>query len=421
MENTVEGTREIVTRPIFITDSTKVKSVPGPFVGSNARLWEVKDLATTLNLSFPLPETIYMVEVEEIPMLNPLTNRMSAGAGFFQSVQMATFNMYKCFSDLLEKWLVDGIKILQVIIPNGGLPMNINAFVNRLVRSHLSIFPTCEIKLSRKINTKTNQYTTYMESYRGEHDLDCEIALINDTATASGSTIEAAVNIIIYGHKDEKIRGSKNVKAIFFFTICGSKEGLQRAYQVCQKAGVAFIPVFYNAIFEVIDDKNILPFIRRQTDLPLANKTSITTETIALLAKRVYNNLPMCAVGDTGNRLVKTSLYFLETLLEILLIRKFKNNFGNRTIDLNQPEWSRAKKMLACSEIVDITWQFYEISMKIHQIKKSVPEMSEQRRRIGAIERDFAPNLTRAHQLINEVLQKEQTISPNPQNIASLI
>ncbi|EKD56814.1 MAG: hypothetical protein ACD_58C00083G0003 [uncultured bacterium] len=419
---TSNGKREIVTEPIFITDRNMVDAESGSFVGTNARLWEIRNLHKTLKLSYELPEKIFMVDVEEIPMQNPLTNRMSAGAGFSDSVQMATYNMYKCFSSLLEEWVTKSIKILQVIIPNGGLPMNINAFANKLIRSHNSIFQTCEMKLSRKIDPRTDDYVTYMQSYRGEDSLDCEIAFINDTATASGSTAEAAASVIIHGYKDMAIQGSKQIKVIFFFTICGSKEGLVRAYQVCKQAGVIFIPVFYNAIFEVVDDKNILPFIRRQTDLPLANNTSITTAAIALLAKRIYNSLPMCAVGDTGNRLIKTTIYFIETLLEILLIEKFKENFDGRTIDLDQPEWSRAKRMLASDELVDITWHFYEISMEIHHIKEEFHlERTQQKMQIEKIEGGFLLYLNRAHVLINQVLEKERSMNPILANIASLI
>jgi len=402
-------------KPIFIEEIGKA----GSFVGGIALPWHITNLQDKLSLPYEVPPDIYMVQVSERPWTNPLLNRGSAGAGFFWSVKKATSYMLLAFAPLLEKWACEGKKIIQIIIPNGGLPMDANPFMVDLVRSHHSILTTYQMKLSRKYDPNKRDYINCLESYRGAKNIEADIIMIMDTAMASGSTIENALKILFRGYHEIGLEGclpNHKPEMVLLFTICGSKEGLVRPYQICKEAGVKFIPVFYNAIFEVTKQNNILDFILGPTDLPVWNPTTITHRALADAAERVYNHIPMCTVGDTGNRLVNTPLYFLETMLEVLLIEKNKGVYCRGGIDLNQPEWNRIKLMLNNEKLVKIAWEFYEAQMILLEHTKitdnMIPALADREKVLNDTKKIILNCEKQTHPLMEEIMPKKSGIDP---------
>ena len=72
----------------------------------------------------------------------------------------------------------------------------------------------------------------------------------------------------------------------------------------------------------------------------------------------VYNYAQMCAIGDTGNRLVYVILYLIETFGEIVLLDQIGQH-----INLDHPVWRRAQVLMAKQFIMDCFMYFLEIKL----------------------------------------------------------
>lgn len=341
---------------------------PKTFMG-NSQSWEINNLKEKLNLSIPLPPKIYVIEANENAWDNPLLNRMSCGAGFFKSATAATEKMIRHFMPLFNKILSAGKIIHHFTIPNGGRPMNLDWHIanSSKSRSFHPVISVSNMKISRIYNHRNQRFEADLETYQGPKEIQGYLYTVADTAIASGSTAENCLEIAFHGNKKFGINGSiPESGIILFFTICGCFQGISRAFKYALKEGIKpekFIPIFYNTIFDVTDNNNILDFLEGQTDLPIFNPLTITNQYILDNAARIYNYLPICSVGDTGNRVKNPSLYLLETLLEILIIKERPEKFKDKMINLDEPEWSRMKKLLKNTKLVDYAWKFYEIQM----------------------------------------------------------
>lgn len=336
----------------------------GKVVGfyGNCRLWKVENLSQKLEINQELPPSIYVLEDNEASWYNPLINRMSAGDGFRESVGKATAKLIKPFCDFLQEAMMRGKKIRQFVIPNGGLPMDLASHIAKNVRSFLPIITTSFAKISRKYDPTFGNYKAKLENYQGDKHIHGDIYLFPDTATASGSTDEDGTDLAIHGCPELGITGSLPESGkIFYFGISVSWQGMARTLKYCLQNGIKannVIYVVYNAIIDVTDNKNILPFISGQTDLPISNELTITSEFINREDERLNDGVPICSVGDTGNRLVNTPMYFLESLLEALIIKDNPQTFHGKMLRLDQPEWARLNIMMQNRELVDFAWKF---------------------------------------------------------------
>lgn len=401
------------TKKILLKDVAEPKNFRG-----NSQLWKIntKKLIEKNNPTL-LPPNIYVVEINENAWDNPLLNRMSCGAGFFKSATAATEKMVRHFMPLFNETLSKGEVIHHFNIPNGGRPMNLDWHIanNPKSRSFHPVISVSNMKISRYYNHQTKNFEADLETYQGPKNIEGHIYTIADTATASGATIENCLKIAFYGNKKFGISGSLPKNGIvLFFTICGSFQGVSRAYQYAIDNGIKpknFIPIFYNAIFDVTNNNNILDFLEGQTDLPIFNPKTITSQYIIDNAERIYNHLPICSVGDTGNRVKNPSLYLLETLLEILIIKNNPQKFSNKMINLSEPEWSRMKILLKNKKLVEYAWKFNTIQVdnlnnkKYDQIDTKIPNdlSTKEKKEIFII--------------INSILEKPELALSNIQDV----
>jgi hypothetical protein len=301
----------------------------------DVKLWCLNDLDTHTSFPESLPPKIYVVENRQGEIF--LLSRMIAGGQAFSLLERITGLMIKALKDMILRWYGRGLRLRQVVIPWGGYPMNVQNHIQSLMPSKmLSIVPTTIAKLQRYYDKTEKRYKNQLLGFVGDTEFDEDILLVGDTATASGSTAEETIRLITEGNKKWGIRGH-TFKTVLFLTICGSREGLVRPYNLCRRYGIEFIPVFSNSIFQVTRDANVLPSLPGMTDLPFFNEETLTTPGLFKEAQRVYEGKKMCAVGDTGNRLRKISLYLLETLTEIDILQ----------MPLAEPEWRTARELFA--------------------------------------------------------------------------
>jgi hypothetical protein len=244
--------------------------------------------------------------------------------------------MIRALREIILKWRGQGLRLRQVVIPWGGYPMNVQNPVQALGPNRMqSIVPTTIAKLERYYDRSEKRYKNHLLGFVGDLEFDEDVLLVGDTATASGSTAEETLRLITEGNRKWGIRGHI-FKKVLFLTICGSREGLVRPYNFCRRYGIEFIPVFANSIFQVTKDTNVLPGLPGMTDLPFFNEETLANRDLFNEAWRIYRGKKMCAMGDTGNRLRKISLYYLETLTELDILG----------LECTQPEWHKAAEIL---------------------------------------------------------------------------
>ena len=306
-----------------------------------------------------LPPNIYVIESDDPPFMNPLLTRMVAGNGFYRNVMNATRKLITPFKDVFKEWFKQGKSIRQVLIPNGGIPMDLRPIMSEILPSTLSVINTSIAKVSRYYNNEINDYVSELITYSGDKEIKEDILIYLDTALASGSTLEAGAEKVFTGDKRLGIMGDiPKDKKVWVFLICGSSE-LTRFVNVCHKYDIEDITVvYYNSIFDVTSGTNILPFLQGKTDLPVFNENTICSDYINQQGARIYNYLRMCTVGDTGNRLMNIALYYIETIAEILELEKKPGSLG-----LEQPEWKFARTLLNIPEFVDIANKFLELKL----------------------------------------------------------
>lgn len=357
VSNVLERKRPVRSKRILLED---VGELVGFYEG--AGLYRITNLAEKIGFPEPLPETIYVLAENKGPWENPLLNRMSMGSGYAKAMQAATRQMLLPFIEVLSAYVVRGKTIRYFIIPRGGDPMRINSILPSIgpYRSFLPPLTESVMKLSREFDPELGDYRATMETYQGDRKISGDIYIILDGIVASGSTVVGGAQVAFFGDKKLGIEGSlPRDKKVYLFTVCGSKEGLARAYRYYQQMDIELVPVFYNAIFGVVDGNNILEFLKGKTDMPFGNET-ITTQFMNDQADYIYGDVPICAGGDSGAHLYEIAPYSLETTQEVRLgMAKYPSN----TLDLGLREWTRMRVMLGNQRWVDLAQWFYDAKL----------------------------------------------------------
>jgi hypothetical protein len=300
-----------------MSDRVFLEQVGKPFsvnaIGS-ARLWKVDHLRQDP----ALPPVIYVVESEAGQRF--LLGRGQSGRPKFDMIRYLARVCVELF--LMQLKLK---KITQYLILRGAYPFDLQSVMGNAPPFDRFLLPTSFIKLQRVLNRKGTDWEIQAQNLIGEYHGD--VWLIPDTAIASGSTIAFFLRNGFSHHLP---------KQVYVFTACGSLEGIQRIYEVCQKAGVELIPVFSQCIFEVSKMGNLpgLPL----TDLSVVSEGSITTRDFFAGASERYQGKRMCCIGDIGESLEDPVSYTINTLWEMqaLGMDPRKENWDNWTVDIRE-------------------------------------------------------------------------------------
>jgi hypothetical protein len=277
-----------------------------------ARAWEVHHLHKDPSI----PSLIYVVESEVGQQL--LLGRETCGRRKFNMVRYIAKAMVELFFERLKN---RGLS--QYLILRGAYPFDLQYAVGATPPYDVLLLPTSFMKLQRVLNREGTGWEIQAQNLIGEYR--GETWLVPDTAIASGSTIAFFLREGFKKHLP---------KRVYVFTACGSLEGIQRIYQECNKAGVEFIPVFSQCIFEVSKTGNLpgLPL----TDLSVMSSGSITTRTFFEKASQRYQGTRLCCVGDIGESLEEPLTYSVHTLweMQILGMDPAKEDWDNWTVNV---------------------------------------------------------------------------------------
>lgn len=307
---------------VGMSDRVFLEQVGKPFsanaIGS-ARLWEVHHLRNDPNI----PPLIYVVESDAGRRF--LLGREQSGRPKFNMIRyLAKVCVELFFKQLNLK------KVSQYLILRGAYPFDLQSALGGAPSYDRFLLPTSFIKLQRVLNREGTDWEIQAQNLIGEYQGD--VWLIPDTAIASGSTIAFFLRKGFSHHRP---------KQVYVFTACGSLEGIQRIYQVCQKAGVELIPVFSQCVFEVSKMGNLpgLPL----TDLSVVSEGSITTRDFFAKASERYQGKRMCCIGDIGESLEDPISYTINTLweMQVLGMNPQKENWDDWTVDIREEEMKK--------------------------------------------------------------------------------
>jgi len=287
-------------------------------IGS-AKVWEVHHLRNDPTL----PPLIYVVESEVGQQF--LLGREICGRPKFNMIRYIAKSFIECFLEQLR-----GKDLSQYLILRGAYPFDLQYAMGYAPPYDRRLLPTGFIKLQRALNQEGTDWEIHAQSLVGDYQGDTW--LVPDTAIASGSTIAFFLRNGFEHHLP---------KQVYVFTACGSLEGIQRIYKVCQKKQVELIPVFSQCIFEVSKKGNLpgLPL----TDLSIISSGSITTQESYQKAFQRFQGTRMCCVGDIGESLEDPLQYSIHTLweMQILGIDPKKEDWDAWTLDIREESFQK--------------------------------------------------------------------------------
>ena len=287
-------------------------------VGS-AKVWEVHHLRNDPTI----PPLIYVVESEVGQQF--LLGREICGRPKFNMIRYIAKSFIECFLEPLR-----GKELSQYLILRGAYPFDLQYAMGVAQPYDRRLLPTGFIKLQRVLNREATDWEIHAQNLIGDYQGDTW--LVPDTAIASGSTIAFFLKNGFERHRP---------KQVYVFTACGSLEGIQRIYKVCQKKNVELIPVFSQCIFEVSKTGNLpgLPL----TDLSVASVGSVTTQEFYQRALQRFQGTRMCCVGDIGESLEDPLAYSIRTLweMQVLGMDPNKEDWESWTIDLRTEEMEK--------------------------------------------------------------------------------
>ena len=287
-------------------------------IGS-ARVWEVRHLRNDPTI----PPLIYVVESEVGEQF--LLGREICGRPKFNIIRYIAKSFIECFLEQLR-----GKDLSQYLILRGAYPFDLQYAMGYAPPYDRRLLPTGFIKLQRALNQEGTDWEIHAQSLVGDYQGDTW--LVPDTAIASGSTIAFFLRNGFEHHLP---------KQVYVFTACGSLEGIQRIYKVCQKKQVELIPVFSQCIFEVSKKGNLpgLPL----TDLSIISSGSITTQESYQKAFQRFQGTRMCCVGDIGESLEDPLQYSIHTLweMQILGIDPKKEDWDAWTLDIREESFQK--------------------------------------------------------------------------------
>jgi uracil phosphoribosyltransferase len=282
-------------------------------IGS-AKVWEVHHLRNDPTI----PPLIYVVESEVGQRF--LLGREICGRPKFNMIRYIAKSFTECFLEQLR-----GKDLFQYLILRGAYPFDLQYAMGDAPPYDRRLLPTSFIKLQRVLNQEGTDWEIHAQNLVGDYQGDTW--LVPDTAIASGSTVAFFLGNGFERHLP---------KQIYVFTACGSLEGIQRIYEVCQKKDVKLIPVFSQCIFEVSKTGNLpgLPL----TDLSVISSGSMTTQEFYQRAFQRFQGSRMCCIGDIGESLEDPLQYSIHTLweMQILGMDPRKEDWDAWTVDIRE-------------------------------------------------------------------------------------
>jgi uracil phosphoribosyltransferase len=287
-------------------------------IGS-AKVWEVHHLRNDPTI----PPLIYVVESEAGQRF--LLGREICGRPKFNMIRYIAKSFTECFLEQLR-----GKDLFQYLILRGAYPFDLQYAMGDAPPYDLRLLPTGFIKLQRALNQEGTDWEIHAQNLVGDYQGDTW--LVPDTAIASGSTVAFFLGNGFERHLP---------KQIYVFTACGSLEGIQRIYKVCQKKDVKLIPVFSQCIFEVSKTGNLpgLPL----TDLSVISSGSMTTQEFYQRAFQRFQGTRMCCIGDIGESLEDPLQYSIHTLweMQILGMDPRKEDWDAWTVDIREKSFQK--------------------------------------------------------------------------------
>lgn len=275
---------------------------------SYIKLWKLKDLKSI--------DTA--IVVENTPGKKFLLSRGMFGADKFCLIKRTAWNLFRFTHSLITKAVPElsreeigkSQKVRQFLILSGAYPLDMQDAWQRYLECFLQ---TSRTDLTRKIDKGDKEKSWSIEERIPPASISGKVWLIPDTAVASGSTISYFLRTNL--ERAKKSSEGQTLRKVFLYTACGSLMGANKAAKICKDFGVGFIPVFSQAIFEVSPEGNLpnLPY----TDLPILNEGTITSKKFHSKAKKVYQDKPMCSIGDVGDSISEVEQYLIDTLREV--------------------------------------------------------------------------------------------------------
>lgn len=194
-------------------------------------------------------------------------------------------------------------RVAQFVILWGGRPLDLLNADPSLFRHRLP--DTTYIKLQRKLKDDKSDFVVEQISMTGKWWEDDTYILLEE-CTASGATLAGFIQMLLKHHKPKKVIAPP---------VCGSLEGIERAYRVCRENEIEFVPILNTAIIQVQKMGVKLPL----TDLGLQPLTIATKNFIQKAAER-YQNTALCWVGDIGDSLYKIDEFLIDTIGDMMKI-----------------------------------------------------------------------------------------------------
>lgn len=128
-----------------------------------------------------------------------------------------------------------------------------------------------------------------------------DVYYVCEECIASGKSTRKFLDLAFKHHLPE---------TIVLFPVCGSLEGVEKIYKVCQEYNRKLVVIFNSAVIEVAKQDGVdLPY----TDLGLRPLTIMTKEFYHRAYQR-YQASKICWVGDIGDSVYKVIDHYKETL-----------------------------------------------------------------------------------------------------------